>query len=105
MQIGCRYFRIIYHDSTLRLRFVISPSLLITKWEDALLLSLEIEQAANADHYPRAAGPILGKGSTKTTKSHVVDSALLRVSRVKTLIMGLGWDVYALIKSRNAFER
>ncbi len=40
-------------------------------------------KAANADHYPRAAGPILGYHSTRTTTSPHVDSAALRGSREK----------------------
>ena len=49
------------------------------------MVSVGKNKAANADHYPRAVGPILGKDSTrtttKTTKSHV-DSAAHRGSRV-----------------------
>ena len=44
-----------------------------------------INKAANADHYPRALGPILGYDSKTTTiKSHV-DSAALRGSRLKMI--------------------
>ncbi len=43
---------------------------------------ISLNKAANANHYPRAAGPILGYDSRTTTKS-LVDSAALRGSRVK----------------------
>ena len=49
-----------------------------------------INKAVNAGHYPRAAGPISGCGSTATTTGitrtpkSLVDSAALRGSRVKT---------------------
>ena len=41
---------------------------------------MQKNKAANEDHYPRAAGAILGKDSTTTTKS-LVDSAALCDSR------------------------
>ncbi len=43
------------------------------------------DKAANADHYPRAAGSILG--TTTTTTLSLVDSAALRGSQVKSAIL------------------
>ena len=44
-------------------------------------------KAANAVHYPRAADPILGYDSRKTTTKSLVDSAALRGSRVKMSVV------------------